>query len=227
MACGAKTSRSAADHPGLMTSEVEIQSADGLAIHGTLSRPPGEAAVPVVVLAHQMCSDRDEWSAPAHDWVAAFGARGIATLAIDLRGHGHSKVWPDGSTHDLCKEIEDPAAAGLYAAMVDDVKAAVGYARTAAKAPRVAIMGGSIGANSALVAFADDPEVAIVVALSPSPTIPRWRSWWRCRRARTTARSHRARSSPRSAIGRCCCSPPRTTRAARPPCAPSSRPMRS
>lgn len=147
--------------------DVSFPSADGLLIHATLhtcTKDPG----PIVILAHQMCLDRTEWSAPSHDWVSAFLARHIAVLAIDLRGHGKSTVWPDGSTHDLCKEIQDPAVAGLYAAMVDDVRAAIDFARqSAAQATTIALVGASIGSNSVIVAYAADPDLRVAVALSP------------------------------------------------------------
>jgi dienelactone hydrolase len=152
---------------GVIARDIELKSADGMTIHATLSNPCGGAARPVVVLAHQMCRDRSEWSKPVHDWVAMLGARGVATLAVDLRGHGKSLRFSDGTTHDLCEEIDDAAVAGRYAAMADDVKAAVAYARAEARAAKVALVGASIGANAALVAFADDADLAMVVALSP------------------------------------------------------------
>jgi alpha-beta hydrolase superfamily lysophospholipase len=147
---------------GTVTHEVVLDES-GVELHGVVSNPCGGAPRPVVVLAHQMCKDHREWG----DWVTELGNRGIATLAIDLRGHGASKTWKGGATHDLCKEIDDDAAQPLYAGMVDDVAAAVTYARASLGAPKVAIVGSSIGANSALVVAARDPQVAAVVALSP------------------------------------------------------------
>src|SRR5262245_28924967 len=82
---------------GVETSEITFPAPnEPLTVHGTLEKPCGAERPPVVVLAHQMCMDRKEWSEPEHDWVTAFHKRGIATLAIDLRGHGASQVWPDG-----------------------------------------------------------------------------------------------------------------------------------
>jgi alpha/beta superfamily hydrolase len=142
-------------------------ASDGLGVHATFDDPkPGEAK-PVVVMAHQMCKDRDEWKHADHDWVSALNAKGIATLRIDLRGHGASQSWPDGSHHDLCKEIGDDAVKGLYKAMVEDVRAAVAWARDKGGASTVAVVGASIGANSALVVFGDDDALRAVIALSP------------------------------------------------------------
>lgn len=161
---------------GVVARDVVFPSKDGLIVGATWSNPCGGAPRPAVVLAHQMCRDRAEWRAPGHDWVAALGRRGVATLAIDLRGHGTSRRWPDGSEHDLCAEAKDLAVSTrwesrairpLYAAMVEDLRAAVAWARSEGRSPAVALVGASIGANAALVVAADDPDVAAVVALSP------------------------------------------------------------
>jgi alpha-beta hydrolase superfamily lysophospholipase len=142
---------------------VTFAAADGLVVHGSLVGPSSGSSRGVVVLAHQLCSDRAEWSQASHDWVTALAQRGVTTVAIDLRGHGQSKLFPDGSTKDLCSGGAD----SLFAGMVSDVKAAVGYARTTLGAQSVAVIGASIGSNSALVAFSEDAQLAMVVALSP------------------------------------------------------------
>ena len=142
---------------------VTFAAADGLVVHGSVVGPSSGSSRGVVVLAHQLCSNRAEWSQASHDWVTALAQRGVTTVAIDLRGHGQSKLFPDGSTKDLCSGGSD----ALFAGMVSDVKAAVGYARTTLGAQSVAVIGASIGSNSALVAFSEDAQLAMVVALSP------------------------------------------------------------
>lgn len=145
--------------PAVCPNAVTFPSADGLIVHGTFTPPCNR---PAVVLAHQLCSDRSEWSAPSHDWVSAFSQRGVATLAIDLRGHGASMTFPDGSMVDLCGGGTD----AMYAGMVDDVKAAVAYVRSLG-ATKVAVIGASIGSNSALNVYAADASLTFGVALSP------------------------------------------------------------
>lgn len=149
---------------GTNAEEVSFASADGLVVHGTAVRPCGGAPRSAVVLAHQLCQDRREWTAASHDWVSGFAARGVATLAIDLRGHGQSTLWPDGSRRNLCTGSYPDAD---YAGMVDDVRAAVAYARATLGAPSVALVGASIGSNSSLVAYGGDAALRMVVALSP------------------------------------------------------------
>lgn len=157
---------------GPVTQEVSFPSADGLLVSATYRSPCGTAPRPVVVLAHQLCRDRSEWAA----WVRVLLARDIATLAIDLRGHGQSRTWPDGSTRDLCEHardlvvssaMQDVPVVALYAPMANDLRAAVAWVRRECKATAIALVGSSIGANSALVVAADDPSVSAVVALSP------------------------------------------------------------
>lgn len=166
---GSSTSapRAPACPAGAERRDLTFPSTDGLAIRATFDAPCKGQVAPVVVLAHQMCQSRAEWRDGDHDWIARLGARGIATLSIDLRGHGESKAWPDGSSHDLCAEIQNPEVGSLYAGMVHDVEAAITYAKTALGASRVALVGSSIGANASLVAFAEHDDVRAVVALSP------------------------------------------------------------
>ncbi len=152
---------------GQVSREVQFPSKDGLMVHGTFVAPCGGAPASTVVLAHQFCSDRSEWSQSTHDWVRAFAQRRIATLAIDLRGHGASTLWPDGSKRDLCTEVVDANVPSPFLLMVEDVKSALAYARATLGATRVAGVGASIGANSVIVAYAADPLVEIIVALSP------------------------------------------------------------
>ncbi len=152
---------------GQIVEDLAFPSTDGLMVHGTATRPCGSTPSPWVVLAHQLCSDRSEWSESSHDWVAAFSKRTVATLAIDLRGHGASTTWPDGSTHDLCAGASDASVAPLYLGMPGDVQAAISYARSTLNASAVAVLGASIGSNSAILAFAGDPQATMLVALSP------------------------------------------------------------
>ncbi len=146
---------------------VTFPATDTTPLHATIVHAKGGVTGRVAILAHQMCKDRSEWGEQAHDWISALTSRGISTLALDLRGHGRSTTFADGSTHDLCKEIEDEAVSGLYANMAMDVRSAVAYARAELNATAIALVGSSIGANSALLAFGSDPELRVVIALSP------------------------------------------------------------
>jgi len=110
-----------------------------------------EAAQPAVVFVHGKDACRgDELKAATGSLVAALQARGIAVLMIDLRGHGTSS-----------------GARLTYGARERfDVLGAVDWLRAQGHA-RIGVLGASMGAASALMAAADEPAIAALVADSP------------------------------------------------------------
>ena len=66
--------------------EMSVTTPDGYVLSGTLTVPETRGKHPAVILVHQFRSDRSGW-APL---VEKLNARGVATLALDLRGHGQS-----------------------------------------------------------------------------------------------------------------------------------------
>jgi pimeloyl-ACP methyl ester carboxylesterase len=100
-----------------------------------------------VVLLHMLGRSRADWDAFARE----LQKYGIAALSLDLRGHGGS-----AGPADWGKAPGDVRAAweGLVARPEVDRTATV-------------LVGASIGANLALIAGANNPDVAGVVALSP------------------------------------------------------------
>jgi uncharacterized protein len=132
------------------TRALTLRTADGLALAAEAWPTPTPAAS-VVVLAHGFTAHRRDPSvlAMAHELRAA----GHAVVTYDMRGHGESE--------GLCT-LGDRE--GL------DVAAAVVAARDLA--PRVVVVGASLGAIAVLRYAVDDPELAGVVTVS-SPA--RWR----------------------------------------------------
>ncbi|MBI1751164.1 MAG: alpha/beta fold hydrolase [Acidobacteria bacterium] len=143
--------------------EMALTSADGFALKGTLTLPAAKGKVPVVILAHQFGSDRTGW-APLADRLAA---RGIGTLALDLRGHGAS-TQKNGA--QLAVTANLPASAKTVA--LDQIPAdLVQAAAWLRKQPgvdgrRIGLAGASLGAFSALLAT---PEVHALAVLGLSP----------------------------------------------------------
>ena len=66
--------------------EMSLTTQDGFALSGTLRVPEGRRRHPAVILVHSFHSDRSGWD----PLVEKLNARGLATLAVDLRGHGKS-----------------------------------------------------------------------------------------------------------------------------------------
>lgn len=146
------------------TTEMSLTTPDGYTLSGTLTVPEGKGRHPVVILAHQFQSDRNNWSA----LTSKLQERGLATLALDLRGHGAStdqagvKVAVTGdfmpSAH-LVGFDQIPSDLALAAAWVRKQKGVDGR--------HLGLAGSSVGAFASLLAA---PKIRpnVVLALSPA-----------------------------------------------------------
>jgi len=127
---------------GLAVANVTFTERDGTAIRAwlALARP----GAPAVVLVHGFKTSRAEmvpWARFLHD-------AGYNALLFDLRGSGDS----GGGT------------IGLGATEARDIVEAVQTAGEAFHTDKVAVLGISLGAGAAILAAADDPRIAAVVA---------------------------------------------------------------
>ncbi len=119
-----------------------IRQIDGEAIQiSSWQREPGPG-VPAVLWLHGAGMDRTVWTLAARDP----GLRGLASLAVDLPGHGRSTGCARGSIVD-------------YACFVASLLDALGLAR-------VAVVGHSMGALIALEMLARRPERLSAVVLA-------------------------------------------------------------
>ncbi|HCZ33088.1 MAG TPA: hypothetical protein DHV93_06300 [Holophagaceae bacterium] len=147
--------------------DMALTSADGFALKGTLTLPPAKGKVPVVILAHQFGSDRTGW-APLAERLAA---RGIGTLALDLRGHGAS-TQKDGAETRITGDFMASAKAVGFDKIPADLAQAAAWLR---KQPgvdgrRIGLAGSSVGAFSVLLAAPEVKPIAIL-SLSPAGTV--------------------------------------------------------
>lgn len=129
---------------------IECKARDGLALHGYLTLPSGNAPknLPLVMLVHGGPWVRDVWGFDA--LVQFLANRGYAVLQINYRGSvGYGT------------EFVDKGRAEVGGAIQDDIADAVRWAiqRGIADARRVAIMGASYGGYSTLFALAKTPEL--------------------------------------------------------------------
>ncbi len=137
---------------------VRFETTDGVTIVGSYYAQK-QAGRPSILLLHMLGRNRTTVAQTAGLLYEA----GFNVLAIDLRGHGESRQGKDGPLYSQAFLSSD------YAAMDHDVDAAVQYLRKQlGEGHKLAIVGGSIGANLALRKGAADPGVAAVVLLSPS-----------------------------------------------------------
>jgi dienelactone hydrolase len=149
------------------SSEMALTSPDGFALKGTLTLPASKSKVPVVILAHQFRSDRSGW-APLTERLAA---RGIGTLALDLRGHGASSQR-GGAEVTVTGDFVASAKTVGFDQIPTDLAQAAAWLR---KQPgvdgrRIGLAGSSVGAFSVLLAAPEVKPLA-VLSLSPAGTI--------------------------------------------------------
>jgi dienelactone hydrolase len=145
---------------GAKTEEVVIETEDGWKLAGLYRPDAGDSASPAaVILVHMLDRQKEDWS-------ILLGERGLeayAVLAFDMRGHGKS-VCAEGETPSWRSfKVEDWEAAENDILAVRDwlVK------EKGADPDRVALVGGSTGANLSLRALARDEKLRGAVLLSP------------------------------------------------------------
>jgi pimeloyl-ACP methyl ester carboxylesterase len=133
---------------------VEFATGDGVALRGDFQAgDPGHA----VVLVHGLNEDRHSWK-PLENLL---NETGFTWLAFDLRGHGQSRVRA-GAPYELAN-----FTAQDFAAMEQDVAAAIEVVRSRSAPACLALVGASVGANLALRVGSADPGVDAAVLLSP------------------------------------------------------------
>jgi dienelactone hydrolase len=145
------------------STEMALTSADGFALKGTLTLPATKGKAPVVILAHQFRADRAGW-APLAERLAA---RGIGTLALDLRGHGASTRKGEAEVAVSADFMASAKAVGFDQIPADLAQAAAWLRKQpGVDGRRIGLAGSSVGAFSVLLAA---PEVKPVAVLSLSP----------------------------------------------------------
>lgn len=144
---------------------VSFKTPDGFTIKGTLTMPTtGPKRHPVVILAPQFHSDRNTWAPLAE----RLNARGIATLALDLRGQGES-TDKAGTRVAVTDDFMASATAVGFDKIPNDLAQAAVWVKKqrGIDARRVALAGSSLGGFSVLEAAGKIRPLA-VLALSPA-----------------------------------------------------------
>ncbi len=150
---------------------ITVQTSDGVTIVGDWTAPtprletsgvgaPTPKGVGVALLLHMMPADRKSWRGLSQK----LSEQGMASLAIDLRGHGESVSSSRAKSRDLDYRTFSDAQ---HQASRLDVDAALAWLKSKGyDASRVVVIGASIGANLAIDAAAHYPEIKKVVMLS-------------------------------------------------------------
>lgn len=136
---------------------VTFTTSDGVVISGNFITPREPKGA--VLLLHMMPSTKESWEPFQQALVKAH----IASLAIDLRGHGQSTKGPADVVLDY-KNFSDAD----HQLTKNDVTSAVEYLTAKGFAKnRIIVAGASIGANLAIQELSQDPEINSVILLSP------------------------------------------------------------
>ena len=130
--------------------EVRLRAMDGQALHATHERAGGENSEKGVILVHMDGGSSQDWEF----FAGRLKRTGFQTLALNLRGHGASRL-ASGKP-----ERED------YSKMASDVKAAIEWLSQRGVTD-LQLVGAGIGANVALQAASEDPRIQRLVLLSP------------------------------------------------------------
>jgi predicted alpha/beta hydrolase len=137
-----KKKRREADEPRASFEELEIRTADGVALRAVVDDPP--EGVPVrgtCVMAHAMFARKSEFGRRERPGLAqAYAAQGWRTIAFDFRGHGESTLArgaPEWAYDDLVRL---------------DLPAVFDCARARSDGRPVLVVGHSLGGHVALAA---------------------------------------------------------------------------
>lgn len=138
--------------------QVSFERPDGAVLEGTLHLTDGTGRGPAILLLHQAQSSRAEFDFMLDD----LHALGLHTLAIDLRGHGTSSKPETIDRAWFMKLFRDPDYAP------PDIQAILEWlaAHDRVDPKRIAVMGGSVGANLAYIANGAGWHVKTSVVLS-------------------------------------------------------------
>jgi len=106
----------------------------------------GASTAPAIVLVHRLAGSRAEWGGLIPELFASPGD--LTVLALDLRGHGGSRQKDPTGKLSGWREL----GASDYAAMGDDVLAAVAHLRQGGVTRPVALVGSDLGATAVCLA---------------------------------------------------------------------------
>ena len=138
--------------------EVVFQTDDGVQLEGNLFAARGTAKG-VILFVHEPFRSSRDWAYMAEK----MSRKGFVALVFDLRGHGRSLTQ---SGEELDRELFGDEE---YAAMMGDVRTALGYLRATkgAEALPVHLAGADLGGTLSLKLANEEEDVTSVALLSP------------------------------------------------------------
>ncbi|MDD3150390.1 MAG: alpha/beta hydrolase [Candidatus Gastranaerophilales bacterium] len=145
---------------------IQFQSTDGFNLIGDLVIPKKASRknkVQLVIFAHALGRSKDDWS----DLLKKVQGLNVATLNLDLRGHGQS-ILNANEKLSYWRNYSDKT----FVKYPDDIKSAIKYIKDfypEIDSTQIALIGANIGANASIVAAKSSKEnVKALVLLSPT-----------------------------------------------------------
>lgn len=140
-----------------MAERINFKTIDDVTIAGDWVAAP--TTIGAVILLHTMRTNRKTWA----DFQTKLAKRGVASLAIDLRGHGESLQGPGGANLDFKAFSKEEHQTSFY----DALGAFDWLKRRGFEPARIAFCGASIGANLSVQMLLEEPRLAGAALLSP------------------------------------------------------------
>lgn len=147
--------------PSLPGEAVELKTVDGWALKAMFS--PSEPGRMTMLLLHGTGQRKEDWKRLAFPLARA----GYGVMAVDLRGHGESRVSPSGEELTW-KKLRVTPTANDFADMSRDAEAAVAWlAGQGVPEDSIGLIGAEVGGSIAIRYAATHQKVPLVVMLSP------------------------------------------------------------
>ncbi len=147
--------------PSLPGEPVELKTVDGWALKAMFA--PSVPGKMTLLLLHGTGQRKEDWKRLAFPLTRA----GYGVLAVDLRGHGESRISPSGEELTW-KKLRATPAANDFADMSRDAEAAVAWlAGQGVPEDSIGLIGAEVGGSIAIRYAATHQKVPLVVMLSP------------------------------------------------------------
>lgn len=147
--------------PFLPGEPVELKTVDGWALKAMFA--PSVPGKMTLLLLHGTGQRKEDWKRLAFPLIRA----GYGVMAVDLRGHGDSRVSPSGEELTW-KKLRATPTANDFADMSRDAEAAVGWlAGQGVPEDSIGLIGSEVGGSIAIRYAATHQKVPLVVMLSP------------------------------------------------------------
>lgn len=146
--------------------DAAFTTGDGMELAATWYGVAGVADPPVAIVLHELNGSRGDAAGLADELVR----RGVAVLALDLRGHGGSSTQQGVSGEVRAIQFATDPASPRWGEMARDIEAAVVWVRghRLTNNPRIVVIGSREGGGAAAAAEARlTKEVAGLVLISP------------------------------------------------------------